>query len=242
MMKNIVLLITILFGCQIHAQNYLPMLTNGKVWHCVEHDDEITEYRYTISICGDTLVNGRACKIMRYEYKDGEENPYKVNKIWKSIAWEEAGAVYYTYWDGEANEYVDIQICDFNLSPGAKAWYGRITKVDTIEVHGTQRRRLTIDNDELSIWVEGIGVSSDLWPTNGGISHGEYSCIESCYENGKLIFSQEDFLAPAISTGIGDITTTAERNVETYDLCGRKLKEPKQKGIIIQDGRKYFRR
>lgn len=57
------------------AQEYRPMLTDGKEWHCFrrvalsEVDWEPNgEWTYTIKVVGDSLINGVAYKKMCKEY------------------------------------------------------------------------------------------------------------------------------------------------------------------------------
>lgn len=132
-------------------------------------------------------------------------------------------------------------ICDFNLEVGDSAWYSHVTKVDTIEVRGVQRKRITLkDSRNFSIWVEGIGPLISGWPSDEPLpSNGHlFDIIESCYENGELIFTRDDFFAPAVSAGISSVVADEAFDGRIYDLSGRVVEQPSANGIYIRNGRK----
>lgn len=128
-----------------------------------------------------------------------------------------------------------------NLNVGDSAWNSVVTKVDTIEVRGITRRRIFIGDSKLDIWVEGIGAYCDGWPSSLP-RHNAYDCILACYENGELIFTQEDFFAPAVTTGISLTETTQKADDAIYDLQGRRVDKPTSNNIYIQRGRKFVQR
>lgn len=228
----------------VNAQRYEPMLTEGKTWQCVARNDEDT-CRYTISIGSDTIVDGKTYHKMHYEYATDKKRNYD------DVAREEDGRVYtiaHNYYTGETGEVVML---DFSLNVGDIAqtyrvigdggnieeWYRYVTAVDTVEVRGVSRRRLTIDGSSCQ-WVEGIG-SSEAWsvtpdaPTS--IHHEIY--MDSCYEDGTLLFTRDDFRkAP---TAIRPVRTEEHTDDQAaYDLSGRRIAHADRGGIIITGGRK----
>lgn len=63
-MKTLLLLLLLAFGIHANAQVYEPMLKDGRVWKVVSpsvfsHSPDVS---FTISVVGDTIVNGERCK------------------------------------------------------------------------------------------------------------------------------------------------------------------------------------
>jgi len=131
-----------------------------------------------------------------------------------------------------------------------------VAHVDTIMVDGISRRRLTMNlgvgENEIEtladIWVEGIGGAATspcffwgAWETS--IS----GMMQSCIQDGRVLFSWDDFFAPGIISSLlqpsKDIfeTKQLESSSGIYDLQGRYLPNKLQKGVYIKDGRKYVK-
>lgn len=241
--------------CQAYAQQYLPFLTEGKVWHCISHDDEPhdtdIDVPYILYVHSDTVVGDQTCKKIYYDNgKNHSENP---GGHYNDAGWEEEGKLYHfeTYteviFDEETgdDDLVDVTapvlICDIGLNVGDSAMRGVVTQADTIEIRGVQRKRIVVNNYDKYVWVEGIGFNTSLWPSQMPKHGSKYSYIDSCYVNGELIFTKDDFFAPAVTDGISTLTVSKRNDGKTYDLQGRMVEKPTAKGIYIKNGRKFVK-
>lgn len=244
-MKYILILFLSLVGANVNAQSFLPVLSEGKVWYC-KYTYTSGSYNFTIEIDGDTIVGEHNCKkaVLRGTTDRGSTFNYA------EPCYEENGRVYNFDPDPEAEDVgsrtgytVPHLICDFNLMVGDRAWNSYVTKIDTIEVRGVERRRLFLDNSNTDIWVEGIGPSTDHWPTTRPIpTNGHVITVDSCYENGTLIFTQEDFITPAKTDGVKVVEVVSSDSEKMYDTTGKVIKAPKRNEIYIKDGRKRIQR
>ena len=67
----------------------------------------------------------------------------------------------------------------------------------------------------------------------------------ACYENGKLMFSKDDFAKEAykrVENGVNSITIQKKTESKTYDMGGRRINAPRKGEIYIQDGMKRMAR
>lgn len=67
----------------------------------------------------------------------------------------------------------------------------------------------------------------------------------ACYENGKLLFSKDDFDKEAykrVENGVNSITVQKGEESATYDMGGRRINAPRKGDIYIQDGMKRMAR
>lgn len=234
-MRKIILILLSAFAMTANAQDFLPVLTEGKTWHMLYvHGYDSNTYTWTVD--GDTIVGERNCKRVQYNTSGNYE-----------AAFEEDGRLYCfgpEPGDFESTVYTCPElICDFNLKAGDEAWYSTVTRVDTIEVRGIKRRRIVLGSGS-DVWVEGIGANHDGWPTSRPVptaGHAEES-IDSVYENGVLVFTRDDFFAPAVSTGIQQTVVAPARSGQKYDLTGKAIPAARKNEIYIEDGRKHLDR
>lgn len=240
-MKLLFLLFALLLGNYAKAQEYLPLLTEGKVWHCVWNiegsfvSDGVWPYRVTVS--GDSIINGKTYKRLITEFTDSVPRVSGWTIERNYAAYEDNKCVY--IYD-EYNKYGgDEKILDFNLHKGdvAKEFGEVVKEEDYVEAYGVVRRRLNIDTD--AIWVEGVGCNTDwgLIP-NKAVPYDVELYVLDCWENGKLIFTQNDF--SKMSTGIKPVNCGSdERRTMLFDLSGKLLQKP-GKGVYIKNGRKVL--
>lgn len=208
------------------------MLTEGKSWK-VLHVQIASHSPYstcTYTVSGDTIVNGQTCKRILVKEKMYE---------YALAAYEENGKVYRRFDD------VTALLMDFNKNEGDYFWeifdgyqntIDKVEKVDYVTVDGTLRKRIKFNNNVC--WVEGIGSSEDNWP---GLGEGTGFCeyLLECYDNGKLIFKQEDFGVPL---SVSSITPNEKKNnQEIYSISGMRLKEAPGQGVYIRDGKKMVK-
>lgn len=225
------------------AQELLPILSEGKSWRCAEIEyvgQEEPEATYTYFVSGDTHVNGSSYVRLGFKHETSESIKVDTTTVYYNTIGLEKDGVLYCFEKDEEDPTVthQIVICDMNLHVGDKVWNNQyVTQVDTIEVRGVQRRRIVL-NTPLDVWVEGIGSHTDGWPS-ALPRHNAYDCILACYENGKLIFTEDDFFAPAVSTGISTTERLPRPGSAVYDLQGRRVSGKLSRGIYIRDGHKF---
>lgn len=220
----------------ISAEEYKPMLTEGKSWtvlhiHFVNVEELIT---YTVS--GDTVVDGRTCKRIIVEYP-------KSNYKFATAAYEE-GEKLYSY--GLSEDGKPVLLIDFSKNVGDERFEGgdKVESVDYITVNGVTRKRIIFDvyNGETACWVEGIGTNYDYWiggftqPTDGSV----YYLLE-CRENGELVFSQSDF---GVTLSLGSVRQDKKvsKGDTKYSLGGIRLGSASNCPVYIQGGKKYMNR
>lgn len=143
---------------------------------------------------------------------------------------------------------------DFRLEVGERALPNvpdsEVVAVDDIEVKGYIRRRLTfkgLTNDsQWKYWVQGIGANSgnDMLPREEmeDLSEIYYpGSFVRCEENGKIVFSAEDFQTPP--AGVRSVNVNDEDESElVYQLNGTRVSTLRPGAIMIKSGRKYLLR
>ena len=175
---------------------FMPVLSEGKSWEVATiswdyenfpNSNDTTGY-YTVSICGDTIVNNLTCKKIEIVAKDNQKSPKT------SVAYEKDGKVWNVNSEGEMKLIFDIGLHQYDEVDA-----GYVLKEDYISVNGFNRKRLLIDSgidsdDYCYYVVEGIGISSDKWVSNLVVGNeNEYTIMLSCSENGEIVFTKEDF-------------------------------------------------
>lgn len=175
---------------------FMPVLSEGKSWEVATvswdyenfpNSNDTTGY-YTVSVCGDTIVNNLACKKIEIVANNNSQSSRT------AIAYEEDGKVWNVREDGELVLIFDIGLHESDLIDP-----GHVLQEDYISVKGINRKRLLIDSgidsdDYCYYVVEGIGISTDEWIPNLGVGfENEYAIMLSCKENGEIVFTREDF-------------------------------------------------
>lgn len=238
-MKKMLVVVLWAFVSIAYAQEYKPMLTDGKEWLCmleIEGSPDGTDgkWPYKITVCGESVEDGRIFKKLKKEYTDSV--PKNEQKISYFLAYEENGQVFRKYdFDFEGENI--LLILDFNLKKGDVATrLGEVvTDVDYVEAYGVRRKRLKIGDG--FYWVEGIGCDDEngLAPRLPIPTFSICSRILKCYEGGELVFTDKDFLTNTTSIGrvAGDIIQTEY----LYNLQGERVFRP-SRGIYIKGSRK----
>ena len=222
-----------------YAQEYKPMLTDGKEWLCMleiegSPDGADGKWPYKITVCGESVEDGRIFKKLKKEYTDSV--PKNEQKISYFVAYEENGQVFRKYdFDFEGENI--LLILDFNLKKGDVATrLGEVvTDVDYVEAYGVRRKRLKIG--EGFYWVEGIGCDDEngLAPRIPIPTFRICSRILKCYEGGELVFTDKDFLTN--TTSIGRVADDIIQTEYLYNLQGERVFRP-SRGIYIKGSRK----
>ena len=239
-MKKFFLLFVLFVAMNIRAYEYIPLLTNGKCWkvRCMQWTyDPTCEANKFFTVVGDTLVNNKHCKKILIS---GDGWSMMGNGIVCGI--EEEGKIY--VYDGQNVAL----LLDFNLHVGDAAYLWpntNVLNVDYITVNGVQRKRLTIGYmTEVSgtiYWVEGIGTNNGYWMFLDEYMLGHEEYLVEVSENGKVIFTRDDFYATS------DIKKTKYESQKTdrcYSLDGRYIDSDintLKPGVYVINGKKVVK-
>lgn len=151
----------------------------------------------------------------------------------------------------------------------------RVTSIDTVSAGGSLFRRIHLAHvtdeatpweymtdrewpsdrpritEEKALWVEGVGSDRGLTAFFGwrgsAAPYAKTSIFDNCMENGKTLFTYNDFNAPAwkdLETGGHCLACGVNGDGKvhlTFDMQGRRLAVNPRKGVYIRDGRKYVR-
>lgn len=240
-MRKVLTIMFLLLVSFAEAQEYRPMLTDGKEWHCFRRValsdvdwDPNGEWTYTIKVVGDSVINGVAYKKMCKEYT--QDVPSGERRCTYFAAIEKDRKVYSYHEEG------DVLYLDFGLHKGdCVSSYPEfvVTEEETFEAKNRTYRRLVLNG---YVWVEGIGCRNafEIIPEMGIELAPPYileDYMVECYDNGELIFTQDDFYNT--TTGIESVTTDDPKSADVYSVSGVKISKP-EKGMYIQNKRKYI--
>jgi hypothetical protein len=222
-MKTKTIITAIIAAASINTLAAQELLTDGKVWNCVQrmYNDQTGEYDrpFTITVVGDTIVGGTKCKRLEQVWHDD------TGTLFHFAALERDSRVYHVTDDCE-NEFLN-----FNLSVGdIDGLSGRVVAVDKVTVNGITRKRITIDRDgHLQYLVDGIGLSDDYLRSYELCSY--YTILQSVTEQGSQIFATRDFTqgTTAIHSAKAPIN---DLPAQSFDLSGRRASKS-IRGIVI---------
>ncbi len=240
-MRKVLTIMFLLLVSFAEAQEYRPMLTDGKEWHCFRRValsdvdwDPNGEWTYTIKVVGDSLINGVAYKKMCREYT--QDVPSGESRCTYFAAIEKDRKVYSYHEEGDVL-YLDFSLHEGDCVTGNPEFV--VTNEETFEAKNRQYRRLVLNG---YVWVEGIGCRNafEIIPEMGIELAPPYileDYMVECYDNGELIFTKDDFYNT--TTGIENVTAEDQKNADVYSISGVKIAKP-EKGIYIQNKRKYI--
>ncbi len=229
MQKTIIILFSLIYiNVDIHSQE-LAFIEKGKSWYVFYDvtisggsEDNNRHYRYYFDT--DSLINGYNCVNM---YKEDTE---RGTASYLCSIYEKEGKVYIVKSRG-----VPSLLYDFTLSVGDNLSIGNsIIHVISIEkkiIEGIERKIFILSfNDGYTFeWIEGIG--SMYAPTDPIPLEGIYSDLQYCYLDEKVIFNRNNYL-----TWVKNIEYNHSSDL-LYDLSGRRLTSPPERGIYIQGGK-----
>ncbi len=239
-MKYFFTTLLIFASLSVGARDYLPVLTEGKVWNCIFFCgfNEQKAYGFQIKVDGDTIVGNRTCKRIRVEYPKTSE--YMMYQSYTTAAYEENHKVYAFKYSDDS----ETLLMDFNMKKGDVLYESAsVFDDDSVEIDGIKRKRILLDESGCNCWIEGIGATSEVWatlvpmPTNGVSQY-----MESCYENGKCIFKNEnlpDFVVSGIKNV--DMPKNIGNKNEVYNIMGCKVTDESSHGVFIKNGKKIIR-
>lgn len=240
-MRKVLTIMFLLLVSFAEAQEYRPMLTDGKEWHCFRRvalsdvDWEPNgEWTYTIKVVGDSVINGVAYKKMCREYT--QDVPSGERRCTYFAAIEKDRKVYSYHEEGDVL-YLDFSLHEGDCVTGNPEFV--VTNEETFEAKNRQYRRLVLNG---YVWVEGIGCRNafEIIPEMGSELAPPYileDYMVECYDNGELIFTKDDFYNT--TTGIKNVTAEDQKSADVYSISGVKIAKP-EKGIYIQNKRKYI--
>ncbi|MBU9947358.1 hypothetical protein [Leyella stercorea] len=240
-MRKVLTIMFLLLVSFAEAQEYRPMLTDGKEWHCFRRValsdvdwDPNGEWTYTIKVVGDSLINGVAYKKMCREYT--QDVPSGESRCTYFAAIEKDRKVYSYHEEGDVL-YLDFSLHEGDCVTGNPEFV--VTNEETFEAKNRQYRRLVLNG---YVWVEGIGCRNafEIIPEMGIELAPPYileDYMVECYDNGELIFTKDDFYNT--TTGIENVTAEDQKNADVYSISGVKIAKP-EKGMYIQNKRKYI--
>lgn len=237
-MKQLITILFLLLTSDVNAQDYLPILKQGRVWKCVVRTPSWDIPRpFTVTVAGDTIVNERKMFKVSIVFDKLEGYNNRENSVMP--AYEEDGQVWTL---GEKGSDKATLLIDMNLHKGDNIAVGTVSNVDTITVNGVKRKRIKAHGFDGGVyWVEGIGASHDFWAGyDGKINNGEYAYMKECYDNGELIFTKDDFRT-GLADGINKVTRDVKDDNAMHDIGGRHIKEPQPGSVYIKGGSKYYK-
>ena len=267
-MKRTVLLLFVIVLSSLLSAQVQPLLEEGKSWTVYSRAyGDRSYYNITSYVNGDTVINGRTYKniySVRKEYDLESNAPIETSspRIYKSdIMREENGVVYIylrdkgkeTVWfdynmnvgDEFIMEYGSFNSDEYDYVKGVVTGITTVTGVDGVERKCRTLALFAVAGDVSQGWgeylfIEGVGESKtglgfSYCVECTGAAEEELLCVHDA--DGKHLFGSGDGCA---AMGIGGMSTDDTHSATMYDLQGRPLKSAPQKGLFIQDGKKYF--
>ena len=202
------------------------------------------ETDYSLSVVGDTIVEGLECKKMK-KVTDAAGEAY-INDTTFVFYENNVGQVFivegkyltcvmdFDYLEGEWVFDMIDEFPAFSMKPFLK-------EIDKVSVNGVERKRYKFDCKYI---VEGIGCSRYIfWAENNDWDESQTEVtLESVYENGECIFTKEDFMAPPSANESVTAETVRPADDTIYDLMGRRVVKPQPGTIYIRNGQKFILR
>ena len=247
-MRKILTILLFLPISLMAQRHYDTCLVEGRTWVYDYHhfdiiDEALFQYTETVkklyyTIKGDTTFNGVSYRKVYKQWEDGKPG--------YCMAYREEGSTVYMY-TSKYGESVEMELETSRFINTQAHYLRKYTDViDSIIVNGRRfcrHKYYEYENDQNPIIaVEGIGFH---WNgLIGAINYMrptctcDYQIFHECLENGEVIIRNSDFDAPT-ATGI-DLSTASSLRSQgmLFDLQGRRIQEPHQKGIYIRDGKK----
>ena len=246
---GVVVIVILTLPSRALAQDYTPMLVNGREWFIIHtslyydyYSPGAYKYSRTVTVVGDSIIGDLHGKKL-YSACDDPDESINYNKyIWLYDDVQNKKILSFSGVSSTYNTFLDFSLTDWDENHNAKV------VSDSILVKGKKYHRLKIDyscgpENSPTILIEGIGrkYCSDYSytaekPTQMLVpSNGEYDRVEKVFDNGTLIFEYADFDAPSIAGTECVVYDAAKaKTAEWYDLRGVRLAEkPSTAGIYI---------
>ena len=246
------------------TDGYHPFLKEGKVWNCML-EERYTDYvenqlmvyhkttYFSLTLKGDSVVKGKTYHKMYKEVKRVERRdmqgqltivPIPDTESDSPDLWLEENNKIYLYREDEEQLHYD-----FSEQPGTTVYIGdvptTIMSIDIVTANGQPFRRFNLSTNDCTgiVWIEGIGHPEG--PTRrwgDALNDGSRHTLLSCYEDGKCIFTKNDFYSAPGTDHIKNLTPANYKGEGSiFDLQGRRLSRIPEKGMYIKDGKKYVK-
>lgn len=229
------------------------LVSEGRQWWYRNDDMSVSVYGVDsrMVLKGDTAIAGITWKKLYYIKTPGSVPVYR-----KALR-EENGRVYELPDGGQERLLLDftLGVGDRYTPDGSEDRFLEVVAVDTILSAGIARRRLILQQyvnkveTNLTTWTEGVGSECGidqpaLWSDWGVLyQNGHhtfnyyllsfYGCAD---KDGECIYG----MIPSNETAITKIPFKPRSKVHSYDLQGRRLMEKPEKGVYIENGKKYL--
>ena len=221
-------------------KDYEPFLVEGKEWrvHSRGSIGLMTDLNEYYKIDGDTLVGDRTYKKV-YCHEEGTIDGKPVSsKVEPSyLMYEDGRKVYYVV-TGKDND--PKLLYDFGLNPDES--FGNtdyvLERIDTVAQSGQDYAKysLTTSGQNTVTWIEGVGSTIDLLCSTEMLVGATMDLVSCTWPDGRQYITE---YGKKYLEGIRSIKNE-EKNNAIYDLQGRRVENPKQGEIYIQNGKKYI--
>ena len=227
---------TIYFNGEIANLNCRPGLKSGMSWTEHKMYDGVAD-RVSRTV---TLGEEQRPGMFKLDYNDqGVQLPFTYLQAINDKVYG-IGGVYgniYLCYDYSLNVGDEVKLLNHyfvgDSLPDFKYVTCHVSKVDTAEYCGVQRKRIVFSGDYEDVWVEGIGSLTRLFPIDGIIGNHSvvavHSEVNSCTYDGNYLYRKDE-------TNVR-VPRNLDMSTPYYDLQGRKVTNP-TRGIYIKDGKK----
>lgn len=253
---------------QISDEGYYPFAQNDKTWRM--QVGGIKENSYYNRIDGDTLIGGEtwmkvynyiAFRELNYSYFAAVRDVGK--KVYAIAKGSNRPRLLYDFGlkvgsrvrcGVEGNDFFCLLEKDEQPDTlfGFKfVAYLKVERIDTIETYGLQRRRFKLtlldpyEDSTLAeniVWVEGVGsYLSPFMPWAPVLPRDGLLLLKGCAIGKNYISSGEDFYKENNTNGIDNSAYSRNESDIIYNLSGHRMTKEPQKGVYIQNGRKYVK-
>ena len=241
MKQFLIFSLTALIACNLFAQqNYEPLLVEGKEWrvHSRGSIGLMTDLNEYYKIDGDTLVGDRTYKKV-YCHEEGtiDGKPVSSKVALSYLMYEDGRKVYYMV-AGKDND--PKLLYDFGLNPDES--FGNtdyvLERIDTVAQSGQDYAKysLTTSGQNTVTWIEGVGSTIDLLCSTEMLVGATMDLVSCTWPDGRQYVTE---YGKKYLEGIHSIKNEEMKNT-IYDLQGRRVENPKQGEIYIQNGKKYI--
>ena len=266
-MKKLLLFTMLVFSLTVKASddyrptgayNYHPTVVEGRTWNYVLQDysnpragESPRETVYSYQIQGDSVYLGVPCKKMYCRVNE--------QSVLTALLYEHERRVYCHVIEasltngmgfvGDTEDWELLYDYSLNLDEREQHTNERLKAIEQIEADGRKFHRFVFvpEPDDGGLfplyWIEGIGARMSFFNPTRHFMLSYISEIVSVFDGDECIFTSGDFDLPAVSTRIAPVSTFSEKTSSAlYDLQGRRLTGMPQRGLYIQNGRKYIAR
>ena len=221
-MALLALAMSALMPQKAQAQDRIPFLAEGKTWTVFNYDARyegalVVKDSAQYSVLGDTIVGGRACKLVETE-------------IGTVPAYQEGRNVCFYYPDDAEPRIMyefDCQVGDLVHVDSEREARAEVTKVDSLCFEGAYYRVVHYSMDGMEgRYDELVGCGTSV--LNSTLIPGQFRGVEVSFHGKQLTAVR--------SIERGEKASAADR---VYTLQGVRLQQPPKQGVYIQNGRKF---